>query len=418
VVAVSLPFIVNAPGLVPAGVRTQALTDFTDLFPTFLDIAGVPLPEDYTCDGTSQLPVLRGEKESIRDWILAMGHGPAILDQHGVRGKVDYAPRVLRDKRFKAWVEAPGEIRALYDLEADPTEQRNIIESTKPAVKEALNRLEAISWTMPEGDHRPRYQPRAGNDWDKQAKDVLSGDTVIAEVKGKPITYGEVRLSKQSVDGLTLGPAMDDWIRGMEIQAAHSLARSRVLQDALETYEIVIPPERMEKAEEEMVADLLNGQSFQEMLEREEKKLERFLELMTLWFKDHEAGEKLYEEAYAEEISRAEWEQYKQQYPDKAALDAMLAIMPPLDEESQRAFIREGLKPQLRSDLLEEALKRLGELGEHQHLSIWLQKKAQEALTFTHPAFRDFEPGERPSRKRKRVELEEEPKLDNLFPER
>ncbi|MBD3265417.1 sulfatase-like hydrolase/transferase, partial [bacterium] len=37
---VCAPFIVNGPGLVPQGVTTDALTDFTDLAPTFCELAG------------------------------------------------------------------------------------------------------------------------------------------------------------------------------------------------------------------------------------------------------------------------------------------------------------------------------------------------------------------------------------------
>ena len=36
----AMPFIVNGPGLVPEGVVTNALTDFTDLLPTLADLSG------------------------------------------------------------------------------------------------------------------------------------------------------------------------------------------------------------------------------------------------------------------------------------------------------------------------------------------------------------------------------------------
>ena len=38
------PFIVNCPGRVPAGAETDALTDFSDLLPTFADLAGAEVP--------------------------------------------------------------------------------------------------------------------------------------------------------------------------------------------------------------------------------------------------------------------------------------------------------------------------------------------------------------------------------------
>jgi arylsulfatase A-like enzyme len=38
------PFIVNCPGIVAAGAETDALTDFSDLLPTFAELGGAPLP--------------------------------------------------------------------------------------------------------------------------------------------------------------------------------------------------------------------------------------------------------------------------------------------------------------------------------------------------------------------------------------
>jgi len=49
------PFIVNCPGLVPAGTVTDALTDFTDLLPTFAELGGAELPKGMVLDG-NRLP--------------------------------------------------------------------------------------------------------------------------------------------------------------------------------------------------------------------------------------------------------------------------------------------------------------------------------------------------------------------------
>ncbi|MHC4252761.1 MAG: sulfatase-like hydrolase/transferase, partial [Planctomycetota bacterium] len=84
------PFIVNCPGLVPAGVETDALTDFTDLLPTFVELGGGKVPGDLTIDGVSFAPVILGKaKDTSREWIMALGHGGAKLDAEGVRGQKD-----------------------------------------------------------------------------------------------------------------------------------------------------------------------------------------------------------------------------------------------------------------------------------------------------------------------------------------
>lgn len=163
------PFIVNCPGLVPQGVVTDALTDFTDLLPTFAELAGATIPSDLKIDGVSIAPLLLGKvKDSPRQWIMALGHGPARLDEKGVRGEVDYTERVIRDKRYKVWVSEQRKITKLYDLQIDPFEQKNLIDSTKPKHLAAIKKLQAVVDNMPEKDARPGYTSRQANPWDKK----------------------------------------------------------------------------------------------------------------------------------------------------------------------------------------------------------------------------------------------------------
>jgi arylsulfatase A-like enzyme len=166
---VCAPFIVNCPGLVPQGVVTDALTDFTDLLPTFAELGGAKVPSDLTIDGVSIAPLLLGKaNDSARKWIMALGHGAARLDEKGVRGKVDYTERVIRDKRYKVWVDKQRKITQLYDLLTDPFEEKNLIDSTKPEHLAAIKKFQAVVDTMPEKDARPGYTPRKANPWDKK----------------------------------------------------------------------------------------------------------------------------------------------------------------------------------------------------------------------------------------------------------
>ena len=164
---VCMPFIANCPGRVPSGQVSDALTDFTDLLPTFADLAGAEISPDVV-DGVSIAPVILGQAaDSERQWILAMGHGPAKLDAEGVRGEVDFAERVIRDKRYKVWVDTNRKVNKLYDLQADPHEEENLIRSEEPAHRAALAKFERVVAAMPERDARPRYTPRGPNPWDK-----------------------------------------------------------------------------------------------------------------------------------------------------------------------------------------------------------------------------------------------------------
>lgn len=165
------PFIVYGPGLVPAGVESDALTDFSDLLPTFVDLGGGKVPDDLVIDGISIAPVILGKsKESGRDWILSMGYGHAKLDEVGVRGVLDFAPRVLRDDRFKVWVSQNRQIERLYDLENDPWEQTNLASSDDESHRAAIAKFQEVVAKMPEKDGRPLYEPRAANPWDRKLK--------------------------------------------------------------------------------------------------------------------------------------------------------------------------------------------------------------------------------------------------------
>ena len=55
------PFIVNCPGTVPAGVETDALTDLSNMLPTFVELGGGTIPEDLIIDGESIAPLILGE---------------------------------------------------------------------------------------------------------------------------------------------------------------------------------------------------------------------------------------------------------------------------------------------------------------------------------------------------------------------
>ncbi len=67
---VHVPYVVKGPGVKKRGV-TSELTDFSDIAPTLLDMAGIAHPKDVKFDGKSQLPFLTGKTETHREWIYA-----------------------------------------------------------------------------------------------------------------------------------------------------------------------------------------------------------------------------------------------------------------------------------------------------------------------------------------------------------
>jgi len=65
-----VPLIVNWPGHTAAGKVTADLTDSTDFFPTFAELAGAKLPANTVIDGQSLAPQWQGKPGKPRDWIF------------------------------------------------------------------------------------------------------------------------------------------------------------------------------------------------------------------------------------------------------------------------------------------------------------------------------------------------------------
>jgi arylsulfatase A len=60
----NVPMIANWPGTIQPGQTIDDLVDFSDILPTFLDLAGAPLPADLEIDGVSFANRLRGQGPS------------------------------------------------------------------------------------------------------------------------------------------------------------------------------------------------------------------------------------------------------------------------------------------------------------------------------------------------------------------
>lgn len=112
-----VPLIVAGPG-VQSGKRSDTLVSVMDFAATFLDYAGVHNPADM--DSRSLAPVLRGETSRHREFLRsALGEW-----------------KTVRDQQYKLVLGYPEkENVALYDLLADPQENRNIATDAPEIVK-------------------------------------------------------------------------------------------------------------------------------------------------------------------------------------------------------------------------------------------------------------------------------------------
>ncbi len=166
---INAPFIVSCPGKVPQGEVSDALIDFSDLLPTFLDIAESKVPAGHITDGVSFKDVIYGEtSDTERTWILSMGGGNnARLTENGVENEYRFRDRVLRNKRYKLYVDTNGQVAQFYDLETDPYEQHDLFTNfPSEEAQKSYEHLTSVIKAFPEQDSDPRYVPLPPQAWD------------------------------------------------------------------------------------------------------------------------------------------------------------------------------------------------------------------------------------------------------------
>jgi arylsulfatase A-like enzyme len=166
---ICLPFIVSWPDKIKANQVSDALIDFTDLYPTFLDLAGGAKITSQVQDGHSFKNVLLGKSQkSDRKWILGMGgQNNARLTENGVENQYVFRDRVLRNERYKLYVGTNRQAEKFYDLQADPFEKNNLIEKlTTQEQKDNFDELAEVIRTFPKKDNDPKYKPNPPQNWD------------------------------------------------------------------------------------------------------------------------------------------------------------------------------------------------------------------------------------------------------------
>ena len=159
-----MPFVLRYPGEVEPGSVNEDIVTNVDFAPLFLDLVGIPIPEDF--QGRSFRPLLQGETPA--DWPEAMYYRYWMhKSHHNV-----YAHYGIRTKRYKLiyyYNDALGQEGAidetyepeweLFDLEKDPQEMRSVYDD--PAYAEIQKEL---------ADEMHRLQAEVGDE--RYPKDV------------------------------------------------------------------------------------------------------------------------------------------------------------------------------------------------------------------------------------------------------
>jgi arylsulfatase A-like enzyme len=141
--SIRVPLMIRYPKRIPAGtVRDEMVLD-TDLAPTFLDLAGLPIPNRM--QGKSVLPLAKAADPAFRkEWFYEYFEWP---NPEGVRPH-----RGIRTERYKLihYVMDPQEFE-LYDLANDPGETQNLYGQPQfqTLQQELWNRLQTLQAEYP-----------------------------------------------------------------------------------------------------------------------------------------------------------------------------------------------------------------------------------------------------------------------------
>ena len=138
-----VPLIFVWPGKLAKGGVAQALVSSTDLHPTLLDMAGIPVPKRSALDGVSQLDTLLRGASPRRSIFWHLPHG-------GPRGERDHegywpSSAIRRDnwkliRRYAANADGSNQ-QFLYDLEADVGETHDLAQTRPTILKELSEQL-------------------------------------------------------------------------------------------------------------------------------------------------------------------------------------------------------------------------------------------------------------------------------------
>jgi len=120
------PLIVRVPGI-KGGIKTDALTEFVDIYPTLCELAGLSIPKHT--EGRSFVPLMKDPNRSWKDAVYSRFHaGDSVRTDR-------YCYTEWTGKDGKAYA------RMLYDQKLDPDENVNI--SEKPENAELVQKLAA-----------------------------------------------------------------------------------------------------------------------------------------------------------------------------------------------------------------------------------------------------------------------------------
>ncbi len=125
-----VPMIISDPDM-PKGLRTSALTEYVDIFPTLTELCGLPQSEGM--EGVSMVPLLTNPNQSWKKAAFSQYPRPKNIMGYSIR---------TERYRYNEWIDQKNNkvvARELYDLKNDPLCKECIVEY--PEHKELVAKL-------------------------------------------------------------------------------------------------------------------------------------------------------------------------------------------------------------------------------------------------------------------------------------
>ena len=110
-----MPLLVRWPTVIKPGKTTHALVDMVDYLPTIADAMGQAVPSSWHVEGSSFIPVLKGEVDTARDWVFAQGR---TFDASSTKKNTAW----VRTTRWKLYYDG-----RLFDMQNDVREKAAIM---------------------------------------------------------------------------------------------------------------------------------------------------------------------------------------------------------------------------------------------------------------------------------------------------
>ncbi|MGK0237806.1 MAG: arylsulfatase A-like enzyme [Candidatus Pelagisphaera sp.] len=140
---IRVPFVARWPGVVPSGkVDRASVLTAVDLLPTFLEAAGVALPNGFEPDGQSALAAFKGEAFKRTKPIFWEWKG-------GLSKDYTWPSLGIRDGRWKMLVNKELDKLELYDLKKDWAEKEDVSANNPEIVQKLSRKLNTWKKSLP-----------------------------------------------------------------------------------------------------------------------------------------------------------------------------------------------------------------------------------------------------------------------------